>query len=1199
MLGTIAIRAAALPRGVARVCAALCAAMLVAAVVPTAALAQEAVQPRISPQQAGNTAVRNDQRVNVSGTAPEGDIQGARLLAMSRDGAVIAEQIVPEVVLNRAGVPGVTNDYLRNDGGELSGQLTLGCRFSQPSGGANDCAPPGVEVVVLQVTVGGESGRSNAVRVDYIRPLISGYEVVTPTRIRVIFSEPVRHPQGDSPSDWEVVNPARVVTAVENPPDADCRAPKEYPEAEHECTRVLVLAQPLPEDAEPTVDYTNTSDAVPQRTAYEDFADNRAFTIGLARLAAADLVRPAAPNIDTIDGKAAGESPTFGSDASPSVRLSNLTAGHTVQLRIAGPGGHSATVEQVVPADSNSVEMAVPTLPEDGEYTLNALAIDINDNRSDETSKTPPRADGARPSARYVLDTIAPQVLTAFRASARTIRVRFTEPVFPPGNAGRWYVGDMPVTAQGSDDERTLTSQTDLDPSADAVVRWEPTSDEPGSTGRYGDRAGNGLAPVAGIPLDALPPLPAPAVTEPAGELYTRASRATIAGTAPAQPDLVAELYERGVEQPRSSTDASDGSWSFDENLDSDRRYEFEVRLRNTATGVASQRVAVPDIVRDTVAPVVDVTSPRPAAVSPSNPTEMRERYGVGDNVSVEWTASDNAPGDSERPDHGAFADIVVAYADGTRRTVAQGLEHQPGQRQTFTYTLTAADLAGQASREMRFEVAVTDLAANRGTDASAPIVLLASLIGYTAVLTEPGVVEARFPVLLIGETLPSEWYVDAAPAQTARKTTRDGVTVVSLTVAQSSDPNATPSVQYQKFFANPAPLRTAEGVEVSPGPRNADDGIIPALEAEPPTGNGQPVDSDSVTFSGSTDETDRPNTVSAFRTDASGVIQGPPVAQTTAGTDGAWTLAVPLQPNAVNRIVVRAIDPSGNLSAQLPNPAFTVTEDSLAPVVSLLSPIGESLVAPLVAIRWETTEANPDFVDLDYRARDEQWREIAHGVADDGSHDWELPEDVRREIFAIRVRSTDRTGKTGEAIASGLRLDFVAPTITKVRTTGAQVVEVTFDEPVALDGSGFEVDGSGVRSVKGSGNKHTLILNRSLRTATPQVTYAGAQVRDVAGNALQPLEVTARRSFAFAVKNLQGQRLGRNRVRLAFTDVRNQPQDLRGYRIFRDGQRIGQLDPDARSFTDREAAGRHRYTVRAVDDRRRLSSVRRVVIRR
>ena len=1188
----------------ARACAAVCTILLAVALLPAiTAHAAEEVRPVIRPQRAGNTAVQGEHRIDVDGTAPAGDIQAARLLALGADGNVLGFQVIPGGDLNKPGVSGVTNDFLRNDGGKLTGQLTLGCKFAKPSGDGGSCDVPGVRAVALQVTVNGQTGRSNALRVDYTLPVLQAYEVVQTNRIRAIFSEPVRHRQGDAPSDWTVEDPARTVVAVENPPQEDCREPREYPEAQHECTRVLVLDQPLPEDAEPTVNYTNSETApgvpAPGRTQYEDFADNRTLFVDVARLVALDLVRPAKPQLESVDGKAPSAGETYSNNPKPNVRLANVTAGHTARVLVTAPNGVVRTYAKVVEPNSNATDVTLD-LPGDGKYGLQALAIDINGNRSDEENKNPPRADGARQSAAYILDTVAPKILTAVLRNRRTVDVRFTEPIYPPGNAGQWYVGDDRVTAEGAEDERRLVAQVDLDDPG--PVRWEPTSEQPNTTGRYGDRAGNGMQPFGGIILSDLPAIPAPTVTVPPSELYTSATRTTIAGTAPTQANLAVDLYERGVAQRRDTTDVQDGRWSFDEPLEADRRYEFEVALRDTQTGVTSTRVPVPDIVRDTAQPVVAVTQPAQAPLSPGNATDRRPRHGVGDPVTIRWSATDDAPGDPERPDHGDVVDIIAVYDDDTRRTVASGIGHQPKQEQTYTYTLTEADLAGAANRELRFEVGVTDLARNRGADTSDPILLLAGLIGYTPVLVQPTVIEARFPVLLTGETAPGEWYVDEVPAQMASKTTRDGVTVIRLTVAQNDDPNATPTVRYQPLPVNPAPLRAPNGAEISKAQRLTVDGIAPRLSVVVPDTGNRPLDADTVPFSGTTDETSRPNTISAFHVTEGGAVQASPVATTTAGTDGEWRMDVPLTPNALNRIVVRAADPSGNVSARLPDPPYTVVEDSLAPVVSLTQPNHGDEVDDVVQIRWETTEANKESVRIEYRTGTQEWETITDRTADDGSHDWTLPEQVKGDVFSVRVTATDQTGKSGAATADGLRLDVVdraAITITKARAVGAQIVEVTFSEPATIAGtSGFTVGGAAVRRVRGDGLTRSLLLDDAVDSATPEVVYSGGSVKDAGGNDMEGVSVTAKRAFAFAVRGLNAERLTATAARVSWSDGRNRPSDLRGYRVYRNGSPIALVGSATYTFRDRAARGTPVYSVRAVDDRARVSSVRRVSIR-
>lgn len=1183
---------------------------LVAGLLPLAQIGvahAQSLSIQISPAIEGNTAVRAGQQVNVSGNAPAGAITRARLVAVTSGDEAYQD------VRFAVGRPAGDGDYLRNDDGQLSGRLTLGCIF----GPLNPTCPDQRDVaqkVLLELTIAGVDGRSNPLNVDVLPPHIVRYELRQTNRIRVVFNEPVRHPEDDNPLDWclrgdeERCNlppdalpggPAslRIVTAVEGPTPNDCVGvegvdPTNGPTG---CTRTLVFTPAAGEDDNPHARYELSR----IRQPYQDYASNNATrTLGNAFSDALDRIRPAIPNIESIDGKVPSGGEVYSRNPSPDVRLTNVTSGHRALLVIRGTDGTKTQTEPTkVEEGANSVDVRVPALPADGRFTFSAVAIDPSGNRSDELDKSAARADGPRPTATYVLDTVAPKLLLARLVNSRTVEVVFTEPIFPPGNAGEWRVGDQRVTAEGSGDQRRLVSQSDLaTPVGD--VRWTPTSDDPGSTGRYGDRAGNGMAAITGVPLTDLPPIGLPTVTVPAGEVYTNASRQRIAGTAPKAQNLVVELYERGAQQPRRSATVSNGTWSFDEPLDADRRYEFEVRLRHTGTGQTSPRVAVPDIVRDTAEPIVDVVFPDQKPLGLDNPTQRERQYGVGSSVPIRWRATDEAPNDPKRPEHGDFATITMVARDGARRVIADNIPHQPREEQTYSYTLTQADLAGQGSRYLRFEVTVTDLARNRGSDQSAEILLLANLIGYQPALVQLNRIDVRFPVAIEGETTAAEWYVDNTPVQQAQKTSQEGgATVVRLTVAQNNDPNWVPTVEYRPLAVNPTRLRSSNGAPVSTEGHVTVDELAPALSVQTPNVGNRPIDADSVTFSGTTDRTRNPNTVFAFRTSADGAPQGAPVASTTAGTDGEWRMDVPLAQNAVNRLVVRASDPSGNVSARLPNPPFTVVEDSLAPIVQITSPKSGALVPPVVNMTWETIEANKETVRIEYRVGDGEWRVIADRIDDTGNYRWEIPEQDRQEVISLRVTATDQVGKTGSTAVEGLRLDVNGPTILKARASGAQVLDITFSEPVNVDGDGFTIGGAAVRRVDGDGERRTFILDRPMDSTTPLVEYSGAHVVDEAGNELEAASFRAKRSFAFAVTELEGRRVATNRVRVSWSDTRNRHDDLRGYRVYRDGSAIALVGAATRSFTDDEGSGRHIYSVRAVDDRRRVSSVRRVTV--
>lgn len=1195
------------PARLPRAGAVLVVAALVVSLLPLAqpVQAQEAFTVEIAPAIGENRAVRGGQEITVSGQAPAGTIESATLIAVEVDGDELREPVA-QSKLNRTPSPILDeDDYLRvSSDGSLEGRLTLGCIFASPTSG---CMHDEVRSAALEVTVAGETADSNPLRVDYTRPqLRPDRELIAPDRVLVRFTEPVRQPHGELGADWRVNGSSAAAVEVSSGSRPDCvyEPGEDATAGDTGCTRILHLAESLHEDATPDVEYWLIGSNVPERSEHFDYASNQVlFRSTAPRIAAAlDLIRPAKPNIESVDGHTPTDGEVRGNDPDPIVRLTNLTAGHTAQITVAGPDGTS-THEEVVPAGANAVDVPIPTLPGDGSYTFTAVAIDPHDNTSEDDDKTGPRADGARQTVRYVVDSVAPRPLAATLLTRRSVEVVFTEAIMPSGDAGSWFVGDTPVDAEGSDERRTLRSATDLTAPADGdwLVRWEPTaeSSEPGTNGRYGDRSGNGVAAFQ-LPLSDLPAVPAPGVTTPAGELFTNADTVTVSGTAPNQDDLVAELFERGDDEPRSSSAVADGRWSIDEELASDRRYEFDVRLRDTQTENPSQRVAVPDIIRDTTDPEVDVMFPDPRPLSLDNPTEQRRAYGVGSSVPIRWRATDDAPDDPERDDHGDFATITMVNEDGTRRVIADNIPHQPGQEQTHSYTLTQADLAGQGSHELEFEVAVTDLATNRGARTSSPILLLADLIGYQPVLVQPGVIEARFPVPVSGETVPGEWLVDGQPAQQIQKTSRDGVTVVRLTSLQNDDPNWTPAVRYQPLAINPSRLQGDSGAPVSTEDHQTVDAIAPALSAAASVGGDRPVDIDVVTFSGTTDTTSTPNTVFAYLTDATGAVQGSAIASTTAGTDGEWEMDVPVPQNRTSHLVVRASDPSGNVSDRLPDPPVKVVEDSLAPVVQIISPQTAALVAPVFDITWETVEANKESVRIDYRIGAESWQPIADRIDDTGTYRWEIPEHVLPEIFSLRVTATDQTAKTGTATVDGLRLDLEAPTVVKARASGAQVVDVTFSEPVTLDDtSGFTVGGATVRRVKGDGLKRTFILNSAVDSTTPELAYDGDGIADEAGNTLETSDVRATRSFAFAVKNLRGQRVTANNARVTWTDDRNRRADLRGYRVYRDGAPIALVGASTRAFTDRDGKGRHVYTVRAVDDRRRVSSVRRVVVRR
>ena len=1160
---------------------------MIAALLPVVARVATAQAAGSAPQisvPAGKTAVRQSDELAVSGdaTGAANGAVSATLIGLAADGTVLFEE---------PNVPGVSVSN-----GQYTGSVFLGCGFGEP--GSSRCPEinpdPDVLVAGAALRLPGTE-RSNVVRVDYTDPEILRYELIDARHVRVVFSEPVRMPPNtvgyrvEAPSDWAV--DGEKATAVADPKDATCQ----YPDAGMTtgCTRVLELSagNAQTEDATPYSQYQ--PDVVGRLSpVYQDYANNSLAIVAAENSNALDRIRPAAPNIQTIDRKVPVAGAFISNNTSPIVRVTNLRSvpaanaeqAHTLEVRLQRDGGTVRKVRQLIAPESNVADVTLPTMSLDTGYTVTAIAIDAAGNRSDDDSKTGPaeRADGARPMARYTLDRLVPEVLTAGLTDNLTVAVEFTEPVLPANDAGEWFVGDIPVTASGSGDARTLKAQVSL--ANPGRLRWKPTSTEAGSVGAYGDLAGNAMPALTGLTLSDLPPLTAPKVTSPTSTTYTDAQQITIRGTAGSKPDLLAELFTRGSETVASSAPVTDGRWSITQALAKDARYEYEVRIRNTKTGVITQRVRVADIVRDQSAPVVNVTAPA-SGMLPL--LDDGTEYDIGDAVKVEWTATDTAAADSKLPDHGRTARVVLVAGEA-RRAVSPALEHQPGQRQTFTYTLTEQDLAGESFVDLQFEVVVDDLARNLGSDTSDEIRLLGNRVGYRPVLTDiapadsASVIEAQFPGQLTGSIAPGDWKVNGAAASAQLS----GDTVL-LTVPLADDPNATPRVQYTPTLPEEQQLKVGNRL-VTRNPRTTIDRVKPALTTKAPA-TGPYTDARTVAFTGTTDVTTRRNTIAAYKATATGARTGPAIAKAVSNVDGTWKLNVPLNPNRRNTIVVQAVDPSANRS-ELSVP-YSVVEDSVSPVVRVLSPRRGAMTAKVMRIEWRTVEAHKRDARIQYRVRRGEWKTIVASTADDGYYRWTLPKALHARIFEVRVRAYDRVGRQGARSVEGLRADLVRPVLYRARTLSPTKVRLFFSERVNMTTEGFTVDGIRARRVNSDGSRQTLILRRSLGRTAPQVVYNGNRARDMVGNRLADRKLIAERAFVFSVTGLDADRLSGRRVRLDWRDARNREAHIRHYRIIRDGRRIGTVGAAADSFTDTNASGGHRYVVKAVDYQGRVST--------
>jgi hypothetical protein len=1192
------------------------------AAVPRVSYGQDgdAFDIRLAPANPDNTAVRPPQQVRVSGTAPSGTISSATLIAVYDDGSR-AEQPISTAVLNRQ--PTSSADYLHNGGGTIDGELTLGCRFGEPIPQAAHCAQRPVREALLRISIGSASGTSNAVRVDNDRPFIRGYELVEPNRVLAVFSEPVRHPGGDQAADWRVEG--ATVLRVEGPQENDCVG--RYQPGEDAtagvtgCTRTLVLLGSLDEDATPFAEYELSTSGV--RQSHIDGAANvldrsRPGT----RSNALDRIRPPLPRIDRIDGKQPGagdHGPTVASGTrNPTVQVSNLRSGHRVHLSVTRPDGSTFETEPVA-ASGASAQLQLPALTEEDlvekEYEVAAVVQDPAGNRSTDSHLSAARSDQAPSVVRYRLDTIVPRVSSVVRSGAREVLVTFTETVLPSGNAGQWQIDGRSVTATGEGRERRLDAGANL---ADgAVVSWAPTS----SSG-YADRAGN-AAGAFSRELLPLPPLPIPHVEVPSGETYTAESAATVSGTALAgvRVDVVEEANPGTVRA--SATADADGAWSAQVNLPNDRRERLAAVAIDADTGQRSPLAGVPDIVRDTRAPQVDVTRPDRRNLlteidlnDPLN-TDDRRRFGVGDNVTIQWSASDPAQGDEDVPDHGDRLDIDLRLGAAEPTVIKPDYPYAPG-TSSHSYVLTEALLGGANTREARFGVALTDLAGNTGSDVSEPILITNQLLGYVATYTRPqsgttpAIIELQFPQPLqhgLGAnlTITTEFTVTdelGGPLQLAAgRLSADGRTV-TLEVIGVTDPNATPTVQYTPTAVPLLRLQGPDGLPISQAPREAVDAVVPVLEIDAPDEG--PGIFRSVTVTGATDETARPNAVR--------VLRGSTVVATTrASEDGDFSATVPVEPNRRNEFTVEAVDPAGNVSE---GRTFSVIESSVPPVVTITAPPADSEISRNVAVRWTTHTAEPTRATIDMRVNGGGWQTIAESIPDTGVYDWRVPDQiVTEDVIDLRVTaSTDRL--SGSDVRQGLYLILPdegvpggpggtlppgswtpagpplggpgADDFARVIARSERTIEITFSRSVLVDDApaGFSIfAGPGVQRITGAGATWTLHLNAELSTTTPVVTYTGAGVRFLDGRSLPHARVRAERGFAFAPEGFGGARHDEVNL-LSWTDERNTPGDVVRYELRRDGALIGTTAAAVRSFSDPDAGdGPVTYTVITVDD--------------
>jgi hypothetical protein len=756
----------------------------------------------LAPEVAGNTAVRAGQFMTVSGAAPEGPVTEAVLVAEERGGGEVRQPYGATVLERPAG----STQFLRSDDGRLSGRLGLNCVFDDPS---NFCPVAHGEVVAvrLELVAGGVALRTAPLRVDYTRPFISEYRVLEPQVVEARFNEPVRGADDAlAPLDWSLDDPRSVVVGVRMVqgdcgyvPVSDGRAQRSG------CTRRLDLLTPLPEDSRPLVSYSPALN----RPLVVDDAGNAASrdsreTLNTSR--ALDLVRPAVPRVEAVDGR----TPTgavSGRDSTPTVRVSNLTAGHRVRIEATPLSGGTTVQGAEILAEGSTAELPSPLLPADGAYSLRAVAVDPSDNASGQAEKRPARADGSPNPVSYLLDTVAPLLVSAAVDSGK-VRVRFSEPVSGPDSTDDWKVRGPDGTArrvtavEGSGDSRLLTVEGGAPPGG--RLDYAP----PGA--RYTDAAGNQVEDVERL----IGGLPVPVVTSPSGPLVTREPVVRLAGTA--RPGSGVEVLRGAAPLPDIPVApvAADGRWSVEVPVQQNARND-DLSVRSVQAGEpASPVAALPAITHDSVGPAVAVTRPTGS-----------ENLTAGSRSVAGWSTSDANPGSIR---------VEISTDEGATWQERGTVEARNGDGQ-LSFVVPQANTA-----TARVRVVAVDQAANATTALSRPFAIDGVAPSFTARTTALREVTVTFSELVSGPV--GAWTIDGRPAVLRRvdgaatpvpPQSVDRARVLVFETATDFGQDGTPEVVY-----SPSPTSDATGQlrdQSTPGNTLADrvetavDGIRPA----------------------------------------------------------------------------------------------------------------------------------------------------------------------------------------------------------------------------------------------------------------------------------------------------------------------------------------------------------------------------------
>ncbi len=590
------------------------------------------------------------------------------------------------------------------------------------------------------------------------------------------------------------------------------------------------------------------------------------------------------------------------------------------------------------------------------------------------------RADGRPNPVTYLADAQAPRLLGADSRDGNAITVTLSESVVPDGgDPADWQI----VGPGGAAIAVTGVSGTG------ATRRLTPTAPD-GSTvsyvgTRYTDAAGNVLGR-ASVPLAAVA---VPTITVPAGKTYVSAASATVAGTSQAG---VLEVYRDtngdGLPDGPALTTAQTGGGGFSiaVPLSADGSYDLLVVLV-TAQG-RSPVARVPQVVRDTVAPTLTLTSPAGG-----------EKLAGGSSQTARYSYSDTNPGTVR---------LELTVNDGASYT-ALSVGAPSG---STGYTLPRID-----TESARVRATGVDLAGNATSVLSPVFVIDATPPRFLARTVDSRTVRVRLSETQVtGSSSALEWTIKGSRASQVSQSTEGGFVVVTLTTAPGVliGPDEQPTVVYSPSMLS-QPYRDRAGQAVANPTVVAEDGILPAAPSiSAPL---QPVLTRETTqrVTGAGTVGDRVQLVDPFGARVAGPV--------TVGPDGTWALDAALPRDSVNDLRAQSLDAHDNRSASAA-PIARIEQDGTDPAVSVSEPRAGTRVEPgqQVTVRWTSADRNLLFGRTLVEASIDggtTFTTIAEQQAPSGSLVWTAPATVTPRAL-LRVSTPDAAGRTGRA-SSGL----------------------------------------------------------------------------------------------------------------------------------------------------------------------------------